>query len=438
MKNIVVLGTQWGDEGKGKMVDTVANSKDYNVVVRYQGGNNAGHTVVVQGEKHAFHLLPSGILYKDKVCVIGNNVVIDPKVLVKEVRNMEKRVGKNHAKILISEKAHLIMPWHKIRDGITGGKVGTTGRGIGPTYMDFVKRTGIRMMDFSSKKRFSSKVKEDLSWNKKLINLLLDEYKVSVSDRGKWQLRKNLNLESIVNSYWRLISGLKKNNLVEVGDVSLFLNKWQEKGKQILFEGAQATLLDVAHGTYPFVTSSNPTVGGLYTGTGFRPKELKVVGVVKAYTTRVGEGPFPTELFDKVGETLSRVGHEFGTTTGRPRRCGWLDLVIVNYARNVNGLDALAIPKLDVLTGINPLKVAVGYKIDGKIFDVFTTDLFKLEKAKVVYKTLPGWSEDITKVREFSKLPKAARDYIKFIESFTGVSVEMIGVGPGREEIILI
>ncbi|MFH1280091.1 MAG: adenylosuccinate synthase, partial [Candidatus Beckwithbacteria bacterium] len=434
----VILGTQWGDEGKGKMVDTVACSKDYNVVARFQGGNNAGHTVVVKGKKHAFHLLPSGILYKDKVCVIGNGVIIDPKVLNKEVRNLEKKVGKNHARILISEKAHLIMPWHQIRDGITGGKVGTTGRGIGPTYMDYVKRTGIRMMDFSSKKRFFNKVKEDLGWNKKLINLLMDEYKISNVDRNKWQLRKRLNLKLMVDSYWRYISGLKKNSLIEVGDVSQFLNDWQEKGRKILFEGAQATLLDVAHGTYPFVTSSNPTVGGLYTGTGFRPKKLKVIGVVKAYTTRVGEGPFPTELFDKMGEKLRVVGHEFGTTTGRPRRCGWLDLTIVNYAKNINGLDALVMPKLDVLTGINPLKIAVSYKIGKEVSRVFTTDLEKLKKVKVVYKTMPGWSEDITSVRQFNKLPKAARDYIKFIEEFTGVKVEMIGVGPGREAIIKI
>jgi len=437
MNHAVILGTQWGDEGKGKMVDTLARKKKYKAIVRYQGGNNAGHTVVVKGEKHAFHLLPSGILYADKTCVIGSGVIINPQVLLEEIKLLESRLGKNHARLLISYKTHLIMPWHLIRDAIAGGKIGTTSRGIGPTYMDYVGRSGIRMMVAENKKRFSQRIKEELSWNKKLIKLMFDFNKVPFSQRSKFNLGSILSKEKIISRYWRWLQALKKNRLIEVTDVSLFLNKLQDKGDNILFEGAQATLLDIAHGTYPFVTSSNPTLGGLYTGTGFRPKNLKVIGVVKAYTTRVGKGPFPTELFNKIGQRLRRVGKEFGTTTGRPRRCGWLDLTIINYAKLINGLDALAIPKLDVLTGIDPLKIAVGYKIDGKKYDTFTVDLNKLAKAKVIYEDMPGWKEDITKVRKFNQLPREARNYIKKIEKFTGLPVELIGVGPNRSQIII-
>lgn len=436
MTHVVVLGTQWGDEGKGKMVDTLAERKKFKAIVRYQGGNNAGHTVVVKGKRHAFHLLPSGILYPDKTCVIGNGVIINPEVLLGEVKLLESRVGKKQAKLLISQKAHLIMPWHMVRDGITGGKIGTTGRGIGPTYSDYIGRRGIRLMDAKSKKRFSQRVKEELKWNKKLIKLMLDFNKVPLSQRAKFNLRKVLDEKTIINKYWRLITNLKKKPLVEVGDISLFLNQLQDRGKSILFEGAQATLLDIAHGTYPFVTSSNPTVGGLFSGTGFRPRSLKVIGVAKAYTTRVGAGPFPTELFEKIGARLRKVGHEFGTTTGRPRRCGWLDLTIIKYAKMINGLDALAIPKLDILSGINPLKIAVGYKINNKKTNFFTIDLEELAKAKVIYQELPGWKEDITKVRKFNQLPKQARNYIKKIETFTGLPVKLIGVGPGRSQII--
>jgi len=436
MTHTVILGTQWGDEGKGKMVDTLAKNKKFKTVVRYQGGNNAGHTVVVKGEKHAFHLLPSGILYPDKTCVIGNGVIINPEVLLKEIKVLESRVGKKHAKLLISHKAHLIMPWHIMRDGITGGKIGTTSRGIGPTYADYVGRCGIRIMDAENKNRFSKRVKEELRWNKKLIKLMFDYHKVPFSNRKKFNLRNVLSEKNIISRYWRWLSALKKNRLIEIGDVSVFLNKLQDKGDDILFEGAQATLLDIAHGTYPFLTSSNPTVGGLYTGTGFRPRKLKVIGVVKAYTTRVGKGPFPVELFDKIGKKMRKVGHEYGTTTGRPRRCGWLDLTIVKYGKLINGLDALAIPKLDVLTGIDPLKIAVGYEIAGKKTDIFMVDLHKLAKAKVIYQQTAGWKEDITKVRKFDRLPRAAQVYIKKIEKFTGLPVELIGVGPGRSEII--
>lgn len=436
MSNALILGTQWGDEGKGKMVDTLAQNKKFKAVVRFQGGNNAGHTVVVKGERHALHLLPSGILHPDKTCVIANGVIVNPKVLLTEITRLESRVGKKHAKLLISNKVHLIMPWHMIRDAIAGGKIGTTGRGIGPTYTDHVNRRGIRFLDTSSKKRFKLRVAEEVEWNKKLIKAFFDFYKISQSNQSKFKLRTALNRDLIVKKYWSLLSKLRKNPLIKVADTSLFLNKLQEKGDSILFEGAQATLLDIAHGTYPFVTSSNPTVGGVYTGTGFRPKKLKVYGVAKAYTTRVGEGPFPTELFNKVGKKIRKAGHEFGTTTGRPRRCGWLDLTILKYSSIVNGLDALAIPKLDVLTGIDPLKIAVAYKINGKTTDVFTVDGQKLAKAKVIYKTMPGWKEDISKIKKFADLPKNAKLYINFMEKFIKVPVKLIGVGPNRHEII--
>jgi len=414
----------------------LAKQKKFKAVVRYQGGNNAGHTVVVKGEKHAFHLLPSGILYPEKTCVIGNGVIINPQVLLKEIKLLESRLGEKHARLLISDKAHLIMPWHILRDGIAGGRIGTTSRGIGPTYMDYIGRSGIRMMDFENKKIFSQRVVQELAWNKKLIKLMLDFYRIPQKERKSFELSQTLNEKRIIDSYWRGLNLLKKNRLIAIGDVSLFLNQLDKRGDSILFEGAQATLLDIAHGTYPFVTSSNPTVGGLYMGTGFRPRKLKVIGVVKAYTTRVGKGPFPTELFDQVGEKMREVGYEYGTTTGRPRRCGWLDLTIVKYAKLINGLDSLAITKLDVLTGINPLKIAVGYKINHKTRDIFTVNLEQLAKAKVVYQKIPGWKQDISRVRQFVDLPRETQNYVKKIENLTKLPIELIGVGPDRRQII--
>jgi adenylosuccinate synthase len=434
--NTAILGAQWGDEGKGKIIDTLARDRKIKAVVRYQGGNNAGHTVVVKGKKFAFHLLPSGILYPDKVCVIGNGVVVNPEVLAKEIASLKAKLGQNHAKLFISDKTNLIMPWHEIRDGIEGGNIGTTMRGIGPTYSDYVARRGIRLMDALNKNRFIRRVKEELFWNKKLIRLMLNSYKVTASQKNKIKLRKRLNIDTITDRYWHLISNLRKNSLIEVGDASSFLNQIQNRGGKILFEGAQATLLDIAHGTYPYVTSSNPTLGGLYTGTGFRPRNLLVYAVAKAYTTRVGAGPFPTENFDIVGKKLRAVGNEYGTTTGRPRRCGWLDATVLRYAKLINGIDALAITKLDVLTGIDPLKIAVSYKIGTKNIDLFHVDEEKLSSAKVMYKELPGWQEDITKVRQFNRLPQQAKIYIETIEKLTGLPVKLIGVGPNRSEIV--
>ncbi len=436
MSHAVVLGTQWGDEGKGKIVDTLAAEKRFKTVVRYQGGNNAGHTVVVKGKRYAFHLLPSGILYTDKTSVIGSGVIIDPKVLAGEIRRLESKVGKKHSKLLISEKCHLIMPWHRVRDGITGGKWGTTMRGIGPCYTDYYNRIGIRLMDTMNKKRFIKRVKKELYWNKKLIRTMMDVNKMLQGERNGLNVRKELDEERIIVSYWRWIKQIKENRLVEVGNESEFLNKEQNKGREILFEGAQATLLDVTHGNYPFVTSSHSTMGGLYTGTGFRPRELKVIGVVKAYSTKVGTGPMLTELDDEIGKRLRDVGVEYGTTTGRPRRCGWLDATLINYAKQINGLDAVAVTKLDVLTGIKPLKIAVAYRLGKKRLKACPVDHERLSQAKVIYEEVAGWDEDITGIRKWQQLPKAAKDYIKKIEELTEVAVEMIGVGPGRDQII--
>ena len=411
MKHLVVVGTQWGDEGKGKIVDYLAKPNKVSAVVRYQGGNNAGHTVVVGGVKYPFHLLPSGILHRQKTCVIGNGVIIDPEILSGEFKTLPK----SHARLLISDKCHLIMPWHKVIDGIAGGKLGTTGRGIGPTYTDYINRRGIRLMDALDKKVFLQRVKEELAWNKKLIGIM----------GGKL----NLSATKVVTDYQRYLNYLLRQPRVTVGDVSRFLNQVDAKNQAILFEGAQATLLDVAHGIYPFVTSSNPSVGGLLTGTGFRPRSLRVVGVAKAYTTKVGAGPFPTELFDSVAEKIRKVGVEFGTTTGRPRRCGWLDTRVINYSKMINGLDELALTKLDVLTGINPIKIAVKPEFD--------VNLKAIAKAKLKFISLPGWQEDLSKVRKFSQLPTAAKNYVKMVESLTGLPVTMIGVGPARDQLLI-
>ena len=411
MKHLVVVGTQWGDEGKGKIVDYLAKPNKVSAVVRYQGGNNAGHTVVVGGVKYPFHLLPSGILHRQKTCVIGNGVIIDPEILSGEFKTLPK----SHARLLISDKCHLIMPWHKVIDGIAGGKLGTTGRGIGPTYTDYINRRGIRLMDALDKKVFLQRVKDELAWNKKLIGIM----------GGKL----NLSATKVVTDYQRYLNYLLRQPRVTVGDVSRFLNQVDAKNQAILFEGAQATLLDIAHGIYPFVTSSNPSVGGLFTGSGFRPRSLRVVGVAKAYTTKVGAGPFPTELFDAISKKLRDVGHEYGTTTGRPRRCGWLDTRVINYSKMINGLDELALTKLDVLTGINPIKIAVKPE--------FNVNLKAIAKAKLKFIKLSGWEEDLSTIRRFKDLPTAAKNYVKMVESLTGLPVTMIGVGPSRDQLLI-
>ncbi len=436
MSSVVVLGTQWGDEGKGKVVDALANEQRIAAVVRFSGGNNAGHTVVVEGRKHAFHLLPSGILYPNKTCVIGSGVVINPHVLRDELRQIAEELGSAHAPLLISDKAHLIMPWHVLRDAIAGGELGTTGRGIGPTYTDYVERRGIRWADALNSEVFARRVREEATWNARLMEAMLDQYGLLASDRAKLKVEEALDAERVIAEYSEYIAEIMSNRRVHAGDAAEFLESVQDGGQSILFEGAQATLLDVAHGTYPYVTSSHPTLGGVYVGAGMRPRDLEVIGVAKAYTTRVGAGPFPTELEDEVGHHLRETGHEYGTTTGRPRRCGWLDLTIVKYARRVNGLDALAVTKLDVLSGLNRVRVAVGYRIGGKVHDTFTVHASDLEQAQVEYEDLDGWEDDITSAQHFEELPGTAQQYVRNMEEFAGIPVKWISVGPRRDQLI--
>lgn len=411
--NLAVIGTQWGDEGKGKIVDLLAKKFDY--IVRYQGGNNAGHTIIIGKEKFAFHLIPSGILYEEKKCCLGCGVVIDPAILADELANLEKRLKGKFAPLLIDKKANLIMPWHIARDQSTMGKIGTTGRGIGSCYSDQTARRGIQIGDFINKSYFKKRIEEEVENHKTRV--------------------PGLKADGIYRTYTRLLTKILSNRKVELVDLGEVLDT-KQSSKNILFEGAQATLLDLRFGTYPYVTSSHPTVGGVLIGTGFFPKKLKTLGLVKAYTTRVGNGPFPTELTDATGKFLQDNGREFGTTTGRARRCGWLDLPIVRYAKRVNGLSAIALTKLDVLTGLNKIKVAVSYKINGTNTPVFSPNQTDLINTVPVYETLPGWNEDITAIKNFSQLPKNAKIYVEFIEKQTGLKVTFIGVGPGRDQTI--
>jgi adenylosuccinate synthase len=400
--NIAVIGAQWGDEGKGKVIDYLARKKKVKTVVRFQGGPNAGHTVVVGGERFALHLIPSGILYPDKTSVIGNNVILNLEGLAGELKGIEARVGWRHSRLLISDKCHVILPWHKLRDSLDCGKIGTTGRGIGPCYEDSVGRRGIRLAEALQPHVFAERIREALNWNKKIIRAL----------GGKL----NLTAEAVIRECQKYLRQILGNPRVRVSDVTEYLAK-QPDG--ILFEGAQGTMLDINHGSYPFVTSSNSTIGGLYTGSGFRPRKLAVIGVTKAYSTRVGSGPFPTELAGGLGDKIRETGHEYGTTTGRPRRCGWLDTALLNYAKKINGLDSLALTKLDVLSGMKQLKIGVRYQ--GK---------------RVIYEILPGWKETIGKIRKFRLLPPAARRYITRVEQLSGVPIKLIGVGPERHQII--
>ena len=436
MTNLVILGTQWGDEGKGKIVDALAAEARFVAVVRYQGGNNAGHTVVVNNQSHAFHLLPSGVLYPDKTCVIGNGVVIDPLVLRDELVALESRLGSAHARLLISDKAHLILPWHVLRDRLSGGAIGTTGRGIGPAYMDYVGRRGIRWGDTKDRERFGRRVAEEAAWNRAEVEALLGFYQVPREKQEELTIEAALSSQLVLQQCWPAIEALRNNATVSSGDAGSFLDEVRQRGGDILFEGAQATLLDIAHGTYPYVTSSHPTLGGVYVGTGIRPDPLKVLGVAKAYTTRVGAGPFPTELDNELGSRIRELGHEYGTTTGRPRRCGWLDLTILRYARRVNGLDALALTKLDVLAGLPSLRVAVAYRIGGGLRRTFTVDEDELAAAEVVFEELEGWEGDLGKARRFADLPAQARTYVQLIEDEVGIPVEMISTGPGREQLL--
>jgi adenylosuccinate synthase len=423
MPAIVLLGAQWGDEGKGKATDILGDKVKY--VVRYQGGNNAGHTVVIGDQKYALHLLPSGILTPTCIPVIGNGVVIDPAVLLEEIRELNER-GVDTSNLKISTNAHLITPYHRTIDKVSErflgkAKIGTTGRGIGPAYADKINRIGIRVQDL-----FDTSI-----LRQKIEGALKDKNQVLV----KVFNRKGLEIEEILKEYLEYSEILRPY----VTDTSLLLNQALERGENILLEGSQGTLLDVDHGTYPFVTSSNPTAGGASTGSGIGPTKIsRVIGIVKAYTTRVGSGPFPTELFDEDGEKLRSIGGEVGVTTGRARRCGWYDAPIARYAVRINGLTDFFLTKLDVLTGWEKIPVCVAYEFDGKRAEELPASQSDFHHAKPIYEYLPGWSEDISKARKLSDLPINAQGYIKFLEEISGAPMSAIGVGPGRDETIQI
>ncbi len=425
MSNTVVVGTQWGDEGKGKVVDLLTAKAD--MVVRFQGGNNAGHTLVVGGKQFILHIIPSGILYEGKKCLIGNGVVVDPEVLLQEIQDL-KMVGKEVTpeRLSLSDKAHIIMPYHKAidlaREAAKGRhKIGTTGRGIGPCYEDKVARTGVRAVDLTEPETLEEKIGTNLKEKNFFLTKFLDA--------------EPLELKPILDRYL----GMAERLVPFITDVSLELDQGIKANKNILFEGAQGTHLDVDHGTYPFVTSSNPVAGGACAGAGIGPNQLHhVVGIVKAYTTRVGAGPFVTELVDETGDYIQERGQEFGATTGRRRRCGWLDLVVVQDSVRLNGLDSLAITKLDVLTGLERLKICVGYEFDGERVTTRPASQRKLARCTPVYMEIPGWQEDISQARRLDQLPPQTLAYLETIEEITGVSVSIISVGAGREDTILV
>ncbi|KRV48468.1 adenylosuccinate synthetase [Wenjunlia vitaminophila] len=421
MPALVLLGAQWGDEGKGKATDLLGGSVDY--VVRYQGGNNAGHTVVVGDQKYALHLLPSGILSPNCVPVIGNGVVVDPAVLLTELRGLQER-GVDTSRLLISGNAHLITPYHQTLDKVTErflGKrrIGTTGRGIGPSYADKINRVGIRVQDLFDESILRQKVEAALHDKNQILVKLFN--------------RRAIGVDEVVGEYLGYADRIREY----VADTTLILNDALDQGKVVLLEGGQGTLLDVDHGTYPFVTSSNPTAGGACTGSGIGPTKIsRVIGILKAYTTRVGAGPFPTELLDADGDALRTIGGERGVTTGRDRRCGWFDAVIARYATRVNGLTDFFLTKLDVLTGWEQIPVCVAYDVDGQRVEELPHNQSDFHHAKPIYETLPGWNEDITGAKSFSDLPKNAQAYVRALEEMSGAPISAIGVGPGRTETI--
>ena len=420
MANVIIVGAQWGDEGKGKIVDLLTRYAD--LVVRFQGGNNAGHTIVLKGEKFVFHLIPSGILYENKKCVIGNGVVLDPAVLLEEIGELKKRgFLKDDSQLMISEATHLILPYHRkidvAREKIF--KIGTTGRGIGPAYEDKVARCGIRMVDLLDERVFRKKLEENLIQKNLYLIQVLKE--------------KGFEFSEIFDEYLQYKKQLERY----VADTSRILHEEIEKGKHILFEGAQGALLDLDHGTYPFVTASNTVAGNACAGSGIGPTLIdSVIGVVKAYTTRVGEGPFPTELHDQLGEKIREKGGEYGATTGRPRRCGWFDAVIVNHSVRVSGIRAFALTKLDVLNEFDKIRVCVGYRINGKIFRHVPSNLEWLTKAEPIYEELSGWKTEIKEAKNFSDLPTNAQQYIQRIEALTNTKITMVSVGSERNETI--
>ncbi|GAB0056770.1 Adenylosuccinate synthetase [Candidatus Magnetaquicoccaceae bacterium FCR-1] len=423
MANVIILGAQWGDEGKGKIVDLLTEQAD--AVVRFQGGHNAGHTLVVDGIKYVLHLIPSGIV-RGKTCLIGNGVVLDPSALIAEIEELSRQgVTITGAGFKISALTQLIMPYHReldlARERRKGkGKIGTTGRGIGPAYEDKMARRGIRVGDLYNRQLFESKLQDNLAYH----NFVLENFHNAAT----------FTLEAIRDDYLRMADQLAPF----IDDVSLILADAMEAGQSILFEGAQGTMLDVDHGTYPFVTSSSTVAGGACSGTGVGPTRIDyVLGVAKAYTTRVGSGPFPTELHDAVGEHLFKVGHELGASTGRARRCGWFDAVVVRHAARINGITGLALTKLDVLDGLPTLKICVGYQRNGQKLTTMPSDPGVLEACEPIYEEMPGWNESTSGIDQVEQLPKAARDYIARLEQLTGIPAAILSTGPDRVQTII-
>jgi len=422
MSGTVVIGAQWGDEGKGKITDYLAENAE--VVVRYQGGNNAGHTVEANGKQYKLHLIPSGILYENTINIIGDGVVIDPEALFEEIEYLEK-LGVQVKNLAISDRAHIIMPYHKAIDMLSEKKrgkadIGTTGRGIGPCYTDKFERSGIRVCDLLNKEVFIERAGANIDFKNEIITKLYGG--------------EALNKQEIIDKYLKFAERMRPF----VKDTIDVLYRQIEKGSKVLFEGAQGTLLDIDYGTYPYVTSSHPISGGVCVGAGVGPRTIdKIVGVCKAYTTRVGKGPFPTELFDEMGSFIREKGREYGTTTGRPRRCGWLDLVILKFAVRLSSITDIAVTKIDTLAGIEKLKICVGYELDGKVIDYFPASLESLGRCKPVYEEFDGWDDSIRNARTYENLPQNARKYLNRIEEFTGTKISLVSVGPKREETII-
>jgi len=422
MPNTVLIGGQWGDEGKGKIIDVLTEHSDY--VVRYQGGNNAGHTVKIGTEQFILHLIPSGILRADKVCIIGNGVVVDPAALLAEIDQLRAKGVRVADNLIVSELAHLIFPYHRALDQLREGgkksvKIGTTGRGIGPAYIDKVARTGIRIADLLDKPVFEKKLRDNLEEKNEFLQ--------------KMYGASSFAFDEIFQAYLCYAEKMRPH----CADVGLVLQKAIKAKKNILFEGAQGTLLDIDFGTYPFVTSSSASAGGACVGTGVGPKYIdKVIGVVKAYTTRVGEGPFPTELPSPLGETLREEGAEYGATTGRPRRCGWFDAVVCRHSVMVNGLEALAVTKLDVLDRLPSIKICTAYRLGGKVHERFPANIESLTSCEPLYEELPGWQAVTKNAKHFEDLPENAKRYLHRIEALLDVPVEIVSVGAGREETI--
>ncbi|MFB6466481.1 adenylosuccinate synthase [Cytobacillus sp. Hz8] len=419
MSSVVVVGSQWGDEGKGKITDFLSENAE--VIARYQGGNNAGHTIRFNGETYKLHLIPSGIFYKEKICVVGNGMVVDPKALVAELAYLKEK-GVTAENLRISNRAHVILPYHLKLDEVEeerkgANKIGTTKKGIGPAYMDKAARIGIRMADLLDREVFEEKLNRNLEEKNRLLERIYET--------------DGFKVEDILDEYYEYGQQIKKY----VVDTSVVLNDALDEGRRVLFEGAQGVMLDIDQGTYPFVTSSNPVAGGVTIGSGVGPTKIKhVVGVCKAYTSRVGDGPFPTELLDEIGNQIREVGREYGTTTGRARRIGWFDSVVVRHARRVSGITDLSLNSIDVLTGIETVKICVAYRYKDQIIEEFPASLKVLDECEPVYEEMPGWTEDITGCKSLDELPANARHYVERVSQLTGVPLSIFSVGPDRTQ----